>query len=465
MGIQLKRAGIESFTVLEKSDGVGGTWRDNAYPGAACDVMAHLYSYSFEPKLDWSRTFPEQTEILAYMKHCDDKYWIRPHLHLNTAVESIRWDEERSLWRLRTAAGEEREAEVVISGLGMLNVPKLPDIQGLDRFIGPVFHSSRWDHSLELGGKRVGVIGTGASAIQLVPRIAPEVQSVVVFQRSPGWVVPKLDRPYDEGELRRFRRLPLAARLHRWRIYWRGELMIGLKLGDPRGEQRRQIALKHLETQVPDPELRRRLTPDYAMGCKRMLLTNDWYPALSRPNIELITEPISRVCADWIETSDGVKRSLDVIILATGFRATDYLIAVDVYGAGGLRLRDVWLNGAEAYLGMCVSGFPNLFLLYGPNTNQGGNSIIFILEAQFHYVLAALRHMCRHRIKKLEVRRQVMDDYNARLQRDLADSMWQGGCTSYFRDASGKITTQWPHHSFRYWALTRRFPPSRFEVA
>jgi cation diffusion facilitator CzcD-associated flavoprotein CzcO len=465
MAIKLKRAGFEDFTLFEKSDGVGGTWRDNTYFGAACDVMAHLYSYSFEPKLDWSRTFPEQPEILAYLEHCADKYGIRPHLRLGTAVEAMRWDEERSLWRLHTCTGEHHEAEVVVSGLGMLNVPKYPDLPGLEQFSGPMFHSSRWDHGVDLRGRRVAVIGTGASAIQFVPRIAPEVEKLSVFQRSPGWVVPKLDRAYSDRERRTFERLPLVARLHRWRIYWRGELIIGLRLGDRRAEKRRQLAIQHLRSQVADPELRRSLTPDYALGCKRMLITSDWFPALCRPNVDLVTTPIARVCPDGIETADGIKRPLDVIILGTGFRATDYLIAVDVYGAGGRRLRDAWREGAEAYLGMSVAAFPNLFLLYGPNTNQGGNSIIFILEAQFHYILAALRHMRRRRVRRLEVRREVMDDFNRRLQRDLADTMWQGGCTSYFRAASGRITTQWPHHSFRYWAMTRSFKPGSFEMA
>ena len=464
MAIRLKLAGFHQFTIFEKSAGVGGTWRDNTYPGAACDVMAHLYSYSFEPKLDWTRTFPEQAEILAYLEHCADKYGLQPHLRRNTEVSEIRWDETASIWRLATASGESHEADIVISALGMLNVPKYPAIPGLNEFAGHLFHSSRWDHSCDLKGLRVGVIGTGASSIQLGPRIATEVERLMVFQRSPGWVVPKLDRPYSERERWSFAKVPYAARLMRWRIYWRSERSIGLQLGDRRAEQRRQLALKHIEAQVPDPALRKRLTPDYALGCKRMLISNDWYPMLGRANVELVTDPITQIDRDGIITTEGVHRSLDGIILATGFHATDHLRAVEVHGAEGRRLSDEWRNGgAQAYLGMTVAGYPNLFVLYGPNTNQGGNSIIFILEAQFRYIVAAIKHMDRRRVGRLEVRRSVMEEFNERLQQVLKSSMWEGGCTSYFRSASGRITTQWPLPSWRYWAMTRHFAPADFE--
>ncbi len=464
--IRLKQAGFDDFTVFEKSDGVGGTWRDNTFPGAACDVMAHLYSYSFEPKRDWSRTFPEQDEILAYLEHCADKYRIRPHLRCNTAVSEIGWDGTASRWRLTTAAGESHQADIVVSALGMLNVPKYPSIAGLDGFAGNVFHSSRWDHSCALRGRRIAVIGTGASAIQFAPRIAPEVGRLFVFQRSPGWVVPKLDRPYSARERWIFRHVPGAARLLRWRIYWLGERSIGLQLGDTRAAERRRVALKHLETQVPDPVLRKRLTPDYALGCKRMLITNDWYPMLSRDNVELVTTPIARFDRDGVVTADGEHRKLDAVILATGFHATDHLRGIDVVGSEGRRLHDEWDGGhAQAYLGMTVAGYPNLFILYGPNTNQGGNSIIFILEAQFRYIVAAIRHLDRTGGRRVEVRRPVMQAFNERLQHVLKTSMWEGGCTSYFRSASGRITTQWPFPSWRYWALTRRFNPADFEPA
>jgi cation diffusion facilitator CzcD-associated flavoprotein CzcO len=464
MAIRLKQSGFHDFTIFEKSDGVGGTWRDNTYPGAACDVMAHLYSYSFEPKLDWSRTFPEQVEILDYLERCADKYGVRPHLRCNCAVEEIRWDEERSAWIMRTAGGT-HEANVVISALGMLNVPKYPDIPGLDGFAGPVFHTARWDHSCDLRGRAVGLIGTGASAIQVGPRIAPDVERLTVFQRSPGWVVPKLDRAYTDREKRLFRTLPPTARLLRWRIYWRSERSIGLQLGDPRAEARRKVALRHIEAQIPEPELRRRVTPDYALGCKRMLITNDWYPMLCRPNVDLVTDSIARIELDGAITESGARHHLDVIILATGFYATDHLKAIEVYGAGGRRLRDEWsAGGAQAYLGMTVAGYPNLFLLYGPNTNQGGNSIIFILESQFRYIVGALRLLARRGIRRFEVRQPVMRAFNDRLQHVLKTSMWEGGCTSYFRSVSGRITTQWPIPSWRYWALTRRFAPRDFEL-
>jgi cation diffusion facilitator CzcD-associated flavoprotein CzcO len=380
-------------------------------------------------------------------------------------VSEIRWDEGSAQWHLKTASGDVHVADIVISALGMLNVPKFPSIPGLDTFAGSIFHSSRWDHSCDLSGRGVGVIGTGASAIQLGPRIAPQVGRLTVFQRSPGWVVPKLDRPYSANEKRLFRTLPATARLVRWRIYWRSERSIGLQLGDSRAEKRRQLALKHLETQVPDPVLRKRLTPDYALGCKRMLITNDWYPMLSRSNVELVTEPIARIDRDGVVTADGVHHRLDVIILATGFHATEHLRSIEVFGTDGRRLQDEWRDGrAQAYLGMTVAGYPNMFVLYGPNTNQGGNSIIFILEAQFRYILSAIRHLDRNRSQRVEVRRPVMQAFNESLQDVLKTTMWAGGCTSYFRSASGRITTQWPFPSWRYWALTRRFKTADFEV-
>jgi cation diffusion facilitator CzcD-associated flavoprotein CzcO len=307
------------------------------------------------------------------------------------------------------------------------------------------------------------VIGTGASAIQFVPEIAPAVEQLHVFQRTAQWIMPKVDRAYRAEELRRFERVPFAARMHRYKIYWRNERMTSFHLSDKRSRTRTDIARAHLEREVQDPVLRQALMPDYPIGCKRLLLSNRWYPALTRPNVEVVTEKISHVTRSGIVTADGVERPLDVIILGTGFKATSYLGAIDVYGRSGRRLRDEWSDGAEAYLGMSVSGYPNLFMLYGPNTNQGGNSIIFILEAQVHYVMSAIRHMMRRGVAALDVRKPVMDRFNRRIQRDMEGTIWDGGCTTYYMDASGKITTQWPYRSLRYWALTRRMRPSDFD--
>jgi cation diffusion facilitator CzcD-associated flavoprotein CzcO len=455
-GIRLKQAGIEGFRIFEKSHAVGGTWHDNTYPGAACDILSHLYSFSFELKPDWSRSYATQPEIRAYLEHCVDAYGLRPHLRLDTAIAEARWDDAACAWHLRTERGEEVVADVVVSALGMLNVPAHPSIPGLADFAGPCFHSARWDHGVDLSGKRVAAIGTGASAIQFVPAIAPIVGRLEVFQRSPAWILPKLDRPYSEAEQRRFARVPLAARLHRWKIYWTYERNTSFRIKDPGTAERTRFARSHLERKVRDPALRAALTPDYPIGCKRILVSNDFYEAIASEPVRLVTAPIERITEKTIVTSDGVEHEADVIVLGTGFKATEFLASVDFHGRKGRRLRDDWSDGAQAYLGMAVSGYPNLFAMYGPNTNQGGNSILFLLEAQAHYIARAVRGMARRWIASLEVRRSAMDRYNRSLEAALRGTVWEGSCGSYFKTATGRITTQLPHSSLWYWAKTRR---------
>lgn len=452
MGIRLKRAGYD-FAIYEKSDGVGGTWRDNAYPGAACDVPSHLYSFSFELNPWWSRTYATQPEILAYLERCTDQFGLRPHLHTGVAVTEARWDEARQHWQLTSASDETFTADVVVSGLGMLNVPVVPDIPGADRFCGRSFHSSRWDHSKSIEGERVASIGTGASAIQYVPAIAPEVEHLTVFQRSPIWITPRLDRPYTPEQQRRFARVPLAARIHRWQIWWTYE-QASFGVDSEMTQMQTALARSYLERKIADPELRAKLTPDYPVGCKRPLISREWLPALTRPNVRLVTEPIIEITERGIVTGDGEEHAVDTIIYGTGFRANEYLTTVDFYGRGGHRLRDDWRDGAEAFLGLTVSGYPNLFLLYGPNTN-GVNSIMFMHEAQTNYVMSGLRAMTRRRLGSLEVRRGVMERYNRRIQAAMAGTVWTAGCTNYFRTPSGKVVTQLPYSGGRYWARTR----------
>jgi cyclohexanone monooxygenase len=459
MGIKLKRAGYD-FTIYEKSDGVGGTWRDNGYPGAACDVPSHLYSFSFELNPWWSRTYATQPEILAYLERCTDQYGIRSHLRTGVAITEARWGETEQHWTLTTATGDIFTSDVVVSGLGMLNVPVVPDLPGAGRFQGRSFHSSRWDHSKALAGERVGSIGTGASAIQYVPAIAAEVEHLTVFQRTPIWITPRMDKPFTPEEQRRFARVPFAARIHRWKIWWTYE-GADFAATSEQTTMQTELARSYLERKIEDPELRAKLTPDYPVGCKRPLISRNWLPALTRPNVRLVTEPIAEITEQGIRTADGEEHRLDTIIYGTGFRANEYLTAVDFYGREGRRLRDDWRDGAEAFLGLTVSGFPNLFLLYGPNTN-GVNSIIFMHEAQANYVMSALRTMRRRRIGALDVRTRVMDRYNRRIQRAMAGTVWTAGCTNYFRLPSGKVVTQLPYSGGRYWLRTRFLRPWQY---
>ena len=461
MGVALTRAGYD-YTIYEKSDGVGGTWRDNAYPGAACDVPSHLYSYSFAPNAWWSRTYATQPEILAYLERCTDQFGVRPHVRTNTAIVEARWSDEAREWTLRSESGETFRADVLVSGLGMLNVATIPDIPGAGEFRGRAFHSSRWDHTKSLAGERVASVGTGASAIQYVPAIAPEVEHLTVFQRTPIWITPRIDRPYTPEEQRRFARVPFAARLHRWKIWWTYE-RADFATDSDQTRLQTELARSYLERKIADPELRARLTPDYPVGCKRPLISREWLPALTRPNVRLVTEPVVEITAAGVRTADGEEHCVDTIVYGTGFRANECLSAVDVYGRGGRRLHDDWRDGAEAYLGLTVPGYPNLFLLYGPNTN-GVNSIIFMHEAQVHYVMRALRALARWGRGSLEVREGVSARYNRRLQSALQGTVWTAGCTNYFRAADGRIVTQLPYSGGRYWLRTRVFDRWRYRA-
>jgi len=457
LGIELKKAGIDSFTIFEKSEGVGGTWRDNSYPGAACDVPSFLYSFSFEPKTDWSRKFSPQAEILAYLDHCTDKYGLRPHCRFNTEIAAVRFDADAGIWRIRTAAGEEHRANVLVSGVGQLNQPAYPDLPGRDEFAGTTFHSARWNHDHDLTGQTVAVIGNGASAIQIVPQIAPRTKQLYIFQRSANWMIPRMDRAYTEREQRRFARLPLLARLYRAYIWaqlearWPAfskESRLGFKL--------ETFATEEMARQIADPNLRQILTPDYPVGCKRILISDDYYPALTRDNVAVVTSHITRVTKDGIVTADGRERAVDTIIYATGFRASDFLAPMDIHGVGNRTLNEVWKEGAEAYLGMTLPGFPNFFMLYGPNTNLGHNSIIMMIECQVRYIMQCLRALRERDLEWLDVRPEVMTRYNRAVQHSLKQSVWDTGCGSWYKTAAGKITNNWPHSTISYWWQTRR---------
>jgi cation diffusion facilitator CzcD-associated flavoprotein CzcO len=463
LAIRLKASGFDDFVVLEGSDGVGGTWRTNTYPGAACDVPSHLYSYSFALKPDWSKTYAAQPEILAYFEDCADRFGIRPHLRTNTRITSAIWDGDQRRWRLTDAEGGTFEADVLVSAIGTFATPSYPDLEGLSSFAGPCFHSARYEHQHDLTGRRVAVVGTGASAAQIVPELAKTSAQVDVYQRTPQWILPRSDKPFSDEQKARFERSPDALRRHRREIFWAFENTIAFRHGDAVAEQLKALALSHIEYRISDDELKRKLTPDYPFGCKRTLVCSDFYKALVRENVELVTDPIARVTPGTMVTGEGTERATDAIVLATGFKATEYLAGLDVVGVGGRRLHDDWSEVAHAYMGLTVSGYPNFFMLYGPNTNQGGNSIIVILEAQAAYVLSALRAMRRQRARAVDVRRDVMDAYNVELAQALAGTVWSDGCQSYFKNANGMIATQLPQTSQWYAKRTRKFEMKEYE--
>jgi cation diffusion facilitator CzcD-associated flavoprotein CzcO/acetyl esterase/lipase len=457
MAVNLKRAGVEDFLILECGDGVGGVWRDNTYPGAACDVPSHVYSFSFEPNPDWSRSFASQAEIHAYLRHCAQKYELAAHLRCHAEVGEASFDEAAGLWRVRLRDGAELAARILITATGQLSNPAMPRIEGLDSFRGPAFHSARWDHSVDLTGKRVAVIGTGASATQFVPAIAPKAGRLTVFQRSPGWIIPRPDKPYRTWQKALFRAAPWTMRLYRGLIYTqyesralaftRAKWMLKVAAGMP---FRRMLA-----RQVPDPALRARLTPDYPIGCKRILLSSEYLPTFARPNVELVTEGIARVTPGGVETEDGKLHEADVIVYGTGFAATRFLAPMRILGRGGIDLNTAWSAGAASYLGVSVPGFPNFFMLYGPNTNLGHNSIIYMLESQFAHVLRCLRALRQAGAAQLEVEAAPYRAFNAGVQARLTQSAW-AGCRSWYLDEQGRNTVNWPGFSLTYRWLAKR---------
>jgi cation diffusion facilitator CzcD-associated flavoprotein CzcO len=459
MGIRLKQSGIDAFTILEQAEEVGGTWRDNDYPGAACDVESHLYSFSFEPNSGWTRDFSPQREILAYLIHCADKYDVRRHIRFGAAVTRATFDERAGIWTVETQGGESLDARVLVLGCGGLSRPAYPNLVGLDRYAGTAMHSARWDHKYPLDGKTVAVVGTGASAIQIVPAIAPRVAKLLVFQRTPPWIVPKWDSEISDRRRAVFRRIPLLQKLARAGIYSRREILALGFVVEPRlMSVVRRLALRHLTRSISDANLRRKLTPEYVPGCKRILPTNDFYPALERDNVELVTEGIREVRAHGIVTNDDKEHLADAIVFATGFQAAEAVAPFEIRGRGGRELGAVWQGGAQAYLGTTVTGFPNAFMIVGPNTGLGHNSMVLMIESQVEYIISAVQAMRARGLKFVEVRPEVQQRYNVRLQERLAKTVWsKGGCKSWYVTRTGKNTTLWPGFTFEFRARTRRF--------
>ncbi|TDC53509.1 NAD(P)/FAD-dependent oxidoreductase [Actinomadura sp. KC345] len=463
MAIRLQQAGIRDVVVLEKAEGLGGTWRDNTYPGAACDVPSHLYSFSFEPKTDWTRRFPPQGEILDYLWHCARKYGVLEKVRFGTEVTEARFDEDRAVWRISTTGGE-LEARVLVSGCGQLNRPVLPEIEGRESFTGTAFHSARWDHGADLRGKRIAVIGTGASAVQIVPEIAKEAAELRLFQRSAPYVVDKPDRLYRGWEKAVLKNVPGLYELSRARIY---ALYESRALGFIKYPKLMSLLDKRfrdtLEEGVGDPALREALVPDYPMGCKRILISSDYYPAIARPNVDLVTDPIERITPSGVRTAER-EYDADVIVYATGFQTTGFLAPMKIVGRDGRELNEAWRDGAQAHLGITVSGFPNLFLLYGPYTNLGHNSIIYMLESQFRYVLGCVDAMRRHGLDWIDVRPDVQDAFTREMRERMRSTVWEAGCQSWYMDADGKVVNNWPGYTFAYRRATRRPDPRDFRA-
>jgi cation diffusion facilitator CzcD-associated flavoprotein CzcO/acetyl esterase/lipase len=464
LAITLKKAGIESLTILEKAEGVGGVWRDNTYPGAACDVPSQLYSFSFEPNPDWSRRYSPQAEILEYLDRCVDRYGLRPSLRLATEVARAEFDQDAGRWRIETTAGETIEVDVLVSACGQLNRPALTRIPGAERFEGPIFHTARWDHDVEIEGRRVAVIGTGASTIQVVPAIAEQVAQLDVYQRSAPYVIPKKDRPYRGWEKFLFRRFPPARMLARFSQWLFFELFISaFNQFRAVGRLGRRMSEKLLDEQVSDPALKKALTPDHVLGCKRVLISPDYYSTLERSNVELVPMGVRELTANGVVAEDGTERPADVIVLSTGFESTRFLAPMEIRGRDGLDLNDVWREGANAYLGMTVAGFPNLFVMYGPNTNLGSGSIIFQLESQMAYIADAVERL-RRTGGSLSVRADVQQAFDSEMQSRLSTSVWQTGCNNWYVDEHGRNTNNWPGFTVEYRRRTRRLDPADYEV-
>jgi len=458
MAIQLKRAGIDSFLLLEKAGEVGGTWRENTYPGAACDVPAHLYSFSFEPNPAWSQTYAPQAEILEYLRHCARQYGLLPHVRFHAEVASAEFDEAQGTWTVHTRDGQRVQARSLVLGNGALHVPALPAIPGRESFQGSAFHSAVWRHGVDLADKVVAVIGTGASAVQFVPRIAPRVRKLYLFQRTPPWILPRLNKAFSEAWRRLFARLPGVAWLYRAAIYWNLEWRAALFLRQSwLGRLVEGVARRHLAASVPDPKLRGLLTPNYRLGCKRVLMSDDYYPALQRPNVELVTEGIESIGPTGVRTRDGVQRDVDVIVYGTGFDVSRYLAPIRVIGRQGQELNALWSGKPSSYLGITVSGFPNLFLMMGPNTGLGHNSMVFMLEAQARYALQCIQALRARELRWLDVRPEVQAGFNEEVHHKLRRTVWQsGGCHSWYQTADGYNSALWPGFTFAYWRRTRQ---------
>ena len=460
MGIQLAAGGYD-FTIFDRGHGFGGTWRNNTYPGAACDVPSHFYSYSFALNPRWSKTFANQPEILAYLEKVAADNRLGDHLVPCTRVTTLQWSDVDQRWQLETSDGVSHQFDVVVTAVGMLDVPNIPEIPGTRRFRGRTFHSSDWDHTKSTAGERVASIGTGASAIQYVPEIAPDAAHLTVFQRTPIWVSPRYDEPFTPEQHELFERDPAEALKVRDAAFQAYE-SANFAASSTMTRELTEIARAYLTRKVKDPELRAKLTPSYPVGCKRPLQSRAWFPTFALPNVRLETSPIAEFTERGLRTTDGAEHAVDTVIYGTGFHAADYLRSLDVYGTEDRRLRDDWRNGAEAYLGTVVPGYPNLFTLYGPNTN-GVTSIIYILEAQTGFVRRTLDEMTVRGVRAIDIKRGIHDEYNDEIQRAMQDTVWLANCNNYYRHPNGKLVTQFPYSGTTFAKLLARVELDEFD--
>jgi len=464
MAIRLKQHGYENFLVLEQASDIGGTWRDNTYPGCACDIPSHLYSFSFALNPDWSRSYSPQREICDYLRRCAKQFGIMPHIRWNTKLLEASWHDADQCWHINTTQGQ-LTANILVLGNGPLSEPSFPLIPGIDQFKGVKFHSAQWNHDYNLSGKRVAVIGTGASSIQFIPKIQPQVKQLSLFQRTPPWILPRLDHRIPSWHRAMFRLLPFTQRLVRTRIYLRQELVaLAFIYRKNMLENAMQLSLHYLEKQVEDPILREKLTPHYTIGCKRVLLSDDFYPALTQPNVEVITNRIQEIKANSIITKDGSEYPIDVIIFGTGFHVTDTQLPHFIYGCDGRSLAEHWHPGSSAYLGTTVAGFPNLFLLIGPNTGLGHNSMVYIIESQLNYIFDCLRTMDRQNLIAVDIKPEIQKAFDTEMQSRMHDTVWTSGCKSWYLDANGHNTTLWPGFTFEFRHRTRHFDPKSYTL-
>jgi cation diffusion facilitator CzcD-associated flavoprotein CzcO len=464
MAVALRRSGRRDFALLERGTDVGGTWRDNTYPGCACDVPSHLYSFSFAPNPEWSSTFSPQPEIHAYLRRVAEREGVLEHVRLGCEVREAAWDEAAGRWRIETSTGAVT-ARVLIAAAGALNEPSIPDVPGLREFPGTIFHSAEWDHEHDLDGERVAVIGTGASAIQFVPAIQPRVGRLHLFQRTPPWITPRRARPLTRVERAVYRRLPAAQKAMRAGIYWAREAFALPMLHARIAGVIEAVARAHLKQQVPDPELRAKLTPDYKPGCKRILISNDYLPALAQPNVEVVTDGIAELRGRTIVARDGSEREVDTIVLGTGFHVTDLPIADRVRGRDGRTLAEHWGGSLQGLRGTTVAGFPNLFFLLGPNTGLGHTSVMVMAEAQIDYVMRALDFMRAGGVDAVDPRPEAQRAWNERIDARMRGTVWMsGGCESWYRDRTGRISTLWPDFTFRFRRELRRFDPGEYRL-
>ncbi|OBK44700.1 flavin-containing monooxygenase [Mycobacterium kubicae] len=464
--IRLVESGHNDFLVFERGSEVGGTWRDNTYPGAACDVPSHLYSYSFAPNPDWTRSFSTQPEIQDYLRRVARDAGVLDRHVFNCEVTNARWQRDHLRWELTTSRGAVT-ADVLVAAFGALAEPKLPPIPGIEDFTGELFHSARWNHDADLSGKRVAVIGTGASGIQIIPAIVDTVSHMDVYQRTAPWLLPRFDRPFTAAERWLFRRVPALMRLARAGIYLARETqVVGLAKAPRFMLPFELISRSKIRFEIKDPALRKKVTPNFRIGCKRMLIANDYYPALDREHVEVVTDGIAEIRADAIVTEDGTARPVDAIVIATGFHVTDSPMFQRICGVDGRSLSDTFAEqGMRAYKGATMTNFPNMFVLVGPNTGLGHTSMVYMIESQLNYLIDALNVMQDRDLRTVEVKPEVLDAYHAELQDKLAGSVWMtGGCGSWYLDAHGNNTTLWPDFTFRFRRQTKRFDVGSYDT-